>query len=49
MLPSLEEMAQRAEGGTLAPSSGLRSQLRMLADEADDEVAELAEEILAAV
>jgi phage I-like protein len=46
VLAALESMAARAEEGGLEVSAGLRAELRMLADEADDEVAEVAEEIL---
>lgn len=43
---TLGALLERAAGGALEVSSGLRAQLRMLADEPDDEIAETAEEIL---
>jgi hypothetical protein len=46
VLAALESLAERAEQGGLELSAGLRAELRMLADEADDELAEIAEEIL---
>jgi hypothetical protein len=46
VLAALESLAERVEEGGLELSAGLRAELRMLADEADDEVAEVAEEIL---
>jgi len=42
----LEALAERAAGGRLTVSSGLRTQLRLLARSPDDAVAERAEELL---
>lgn len=43
---ALEALGERATSGALELTPGLRSQLRLLESEADDEIAELAEEIL---
>jgi hypothetical protein len=46
VLCGLEALRSAHEGGELALTSGLRSQLRMLAQDSDDAVAESAEELL---
>ena len=46
IVAALEASRAMCEGGTLRPSSGMRSQLRMLAQHADDAVAEAAEDLL---
>ena len=48
VLAALDALRAAQAGGTLQPTSGLRTQLRMLAQDADDAVAEAAEELLAA-
>ena len=42
----LRALAERSAAGELALTAGLRSQLRMLAEGLDDELAEVAEEVL---
>jgi len=42
----LEALRQAHEGGALEVTAGLRTQLRMLAEDPDDEVAERAEELI---
>jgi hypothetical protein len=44
----LEAMEERVRAGSLVLAGGLRTQLRMLADDPDDRVAELAESLLRA-
>jgi hypothetical protein len=46
VLVGLEAMRAGAEAGTLEIAAGLRTQLRMLAQDSDDAVAETAEELL---
>lgn len=46
VVAALEGLRARQEAGDLEPSSGLRSQLRMLAQDSDDDVAEAAEDLL---
>ena len=46
VVAALEAARARCQAGTLHPSSGVRSQLRMLAQDFDDAVAEAAEELL---
>jgi hypothetical protein len=47
VLEALRALEAACEEGRLSPSSGLRSQLRLLSQEPDDEVAEAAEGLLA--
>ncbi len=47
MVPALEELLARKEAGELEVSSGLRSQLRILAEDPDDDIAGLSEDLLA--
>jgi hypothetical protein len=49
VLAALGALRAAQVGGTLQPTSGLRTQLRMLTQDADDAVAEAAEELLASV
>jgi hypothetical protein len=49
VLAALGALRAAQAGGTLQPTSGLRTQLRMLAQGADDAVAEAAEELLGLV
>ncbi|HEY8155543.1 MAG TPA: hypothetical protein VII72_15560 [Myxococcota bacterium] len=49
VLAALGALAAARAGGTLQPTSGLRTQLRLLAQDADDAVAEAAEELLASL
>jgi hypothetical protein len=49
VLAALAALRAAHEGGTLQPSSGLRTQLRLLAQDPDDAVAESAEELLASL
>jgi hypothetical protein len=46
ILAGLEALRAGHEGGSLKPTGGLRSQLRILAEDSDDAVAEGAEELL---
>lgn len=46
ILVGLEALRIGHENGTVKVTSGLRSQLRILSEDADDEVAEVAEELL---
>jgi hypothetical protein len=48
-LVGLEALRSGHENGTVKVTSGLRSQLRILSEDADDEVAEAAEELLNAL
>jgi hypothetical protein len=47
VVAALDALRSGQEAGTLQLTSGLRSQVRMLAQDSDDEVAEAAEELLA--
>lgn len=47
VLAALEAIGRACAGGSLRPTSGLRTQLRLLAQDPDDAVAEAAEELLA--
>jgi hypothetical protein len=47
VLAGLEALRAAREAGALEPTPGLRAQLRMLAQESDDEIAGTAEELLA--
>ena len=49
VLAALAALAAARAGGTLQPTSGLRTQLRLLAQDANDSVAEAAEELLASL
>ena len=49
VLAALAALRAGRAGGTLQPTSGLRTQLRMLTQDANDAVAEAAEELLASV
>ena len=46
IVKGLEALRQAHEAGAFEMTSGLRSQLRMLAEDSDDEVAETAEELI---
>lgn len=46
VVAALEAARTHCEGGTLRVTSGLRSQVRLLAQESDDRVAEAAEDLL---
>ena len=47
IVPALEELLARKEAGELEVSGGLRSQLRILAADPDDDIAGLSEDLLA--
>jgi len=49
VLAALAALGAARAGGTLQPTSGLRTQLRMLTQDANDAVAEAAEELLEAL
>ena len=49
VLAALAALRAARAGGTLQPTSGLRTQLRLLAQDANDAVAEAAEELLASL
>ncbi len=49
MLAGLEALRERQKTASVQVSAGLRSQLRMLSEDADGEVADAAEEILEAL
>jgi len=49
VLAALAALRSAQAGGTLQPTSGLRTQLRMLTQDANDAVAEAAEELLEAL
>jgi len=46
MVPALERLFELARAGKLEVKGGLKSQLRVLAQEPDDEVAGLSEDLL---
>lgn len=46
VLDGLTALLEASDSGGLEATSGLRTQLRMLADDSDDEVADVAEELL---
>lgn len=47
MVPALEALVARKEAGELDLSAGLKSQLRTLAEDPDDDIAGLSEDLLA--
>jgi len=47
IVPALEELLARKQAGELEVSAGLRSQLRILAEDKDDDIAGLSEDLLA--
>jgi len=46
VLAGLEALREAIASGALAPTAGLRTQLRLLAQDADDAVASAADELL---
>ena len=47
MVPALEALLERKESGELELSAGLKSQLRTLSEDPDDDIAGLSEDLLA--
>lgn len=47
MVPALEALLERKESGALELSAGLKSQLRTLSEDPDDDIAGLSEDLLA--
>ena len=46
MVPALEALLARKQAGELEVSSGLRSQLRILSEDPNDDIAGLSEDLL---